>query len=265
MGKGAHPFAPLRRSRDMTDLRGKKAVVVGASSGIGRATLASLAAEGARVVGVARGKDRLERLARETPGEVSTMQGDATSPEVAARILETDPDVLVVSLGVGPALAPFDAHTWETFSAAWNGDLQATFHLCREAVRRPMRPGGVVVIVSSGAAIGGSPLSGGYAGAKRMQWLLAGYARQASEKRGLGVRFTALLPHQLVVGTAIGEAASSAYAEAAGISQAKFFERWESPLLPEAVARAIVDLARGGPGLEGPAYVVKGRGMEPIS
>src|SRR5262245_33736424 len=237
----------------MTDFRGKKALVVGASSGVGRATFVALAAQGARVFGVARGKERLERLARETPGEVTAIAADATQPETAARLFETDPDVVVLALGERPKMGTFDDLTWESFSAVWNADLRATFHLLREAVRRPMRPGGAFVVVSSGAAIVGSPLSGSYAGAKRMQWLLAGYARQIAEKRGLGIRFTALLPRQLIVGTEIGEAASAAYSEAAGISQAAYMERFGAPLVPESVAEAILRIAGGEPGLEGPA------------
>lgn len=248
----------------MTALGGKRAVVVGASSGIGRAALVALAAKGAKVVGVARGKERLERLTRETAGEVTALVGDAAQPDVARKIFEMDPDLVVVSLGEHPKMGAFDEHDWESFSAIWNADMQATFRLCQEAVRRPMRSGGTVIVVSSGAAIFGSPLSGGYAGAKRMQWLLAGYARKVSESRGLGIRFTALLPKQLVVGTANAESASRAYAQAAGVSQEKYFERFGTPLLPEGVAEAIVRIADGGADLGGPAYTVTGRGVEPI-
>src|SRR5688500_17289774 len=56
-------------------LTGKSAIVTGASSGIGRAVVETLARSGARVVAVARTKDKLEALAAElkasgAPGEV---------------------------------------------------------------------------------------------------------------------------------------------------------------------------------------------------
>jgi NAD(P)-dependent dehydrogenase (short-subunit alcohol dehydrogenase family) len=203
----------------MDDLKGKYAVVVGASSGIGRATLLTLASRGMRVCGVARGRERLDRIGREAPGEVTALAGDASDPEVAVRLLRDSPDLVVVCLGARPRMAPVDEQSWETFSAAWDTDVKATFHLCQEAVRRPLKPGSLVLIVSSGAAISGSPLSGGYAGAKRMQWLLAGYMQRISDRRKLGIRFVTLVPKQLIVGTAIGEDASSAYADEAGISQ----------------------------------------------
>jgi hypothetical protein len=47
-----------------------------------------------------------------------------------------------------------------------------------------------VPVGSSGAALQGLPLSGGYAGAKRTLWLLARYANGVAEK-GLGIRFQA--------------------------------------------------------------------------
>jgi NAD(P)-dependent dehydrogenase (short-subunit alcohol dehydrogenase family) len=245
----------------MDALKGKSAVVIGASSGVGRATLLALAAQGMRVCGVARRRDRLERIAREAPGEVIAMAGDATSAELAERVVrEMDPDLVVVAVGERPLMGPIDQLTWESFSAAWNVDLQATFHVARQAIGRPLRPGSLVVILSSGASIGGSPLSGGYAGAKRMQWLLAGYLQGLSDARKLGIRFVALLPKQLIAGTEIGDAASAAYAEQAGISQARFMERFGAPLQPEGVADAIVQIARGQAAVEGTAFGITGAG-----
>lgn len=243
-------------------MKGKTAVVVGASSGVGRATLVALANNGMRVYGVARDRARLERIAREAAGDVTAIAGDATRPELAKKIVhELDPDLIVISLGERPKMAPLDEQTWESFSAVWEADVKATFHLCQEAVRRPLRPGSTVVVLSSGAAINGSPLSGGYAGAKRMQWFLGGYLQALSKRRGLGIRFVTLLPKQLVVGTTIGEDASHAYGEAAGIGQARFMERFGAPLLPEGVADAIVGIVRDI-GSDATAFTVTGAGVE---
>lgn len=248
----------------MDGLKGKSAVVVGASSGVGRATLLALASRGVRVRGVARGRERLDRIGREAPGEVTAIAEDASDPGVAARLLRDAPDLVVVCVGARPRMAPVDEQTWESFSAAWSTDVKATFHLCQEAVRRPLKPGSVVVIVSSGAAISGSPLSGGYAGAKRMQWLLAGYMQRISDMRRLGIRFVTLVPKQFIVGTAIAEAGSSAYADDVGITQQKFMERFGPQLLPEAVAEVIVRIARGEAGMNGATVGVTGKGIEAI-
>ena len=48
--------------------------------------------------------------------------------------------------------------------------------------------------MSSGAALRGSPLSGGYAGAKATIRFITGYAADESERAGLGIRFVSVLP-----------------------------------------------------------------------
>jgi hypothetical protein len=62
-------------------------------------------------------------------------------------------------------------------------------------------------MTSSGAAIHGSPLSGGYGGAKKMIWLMAQYANSFSRKSGLNIRFQVIVPLQMVGGTGTGDVA----------------------------------------------------------
>ena len=70
--------------------------------------------------------------------------------------------------------------------------------------------------MSSGAAVAGSPLSGGYAGAKATIRFITGYAAEESERAGLGIRFVSMLP-RLTVATDLGSVAMAAYARRAGI------------------------------------------------
>jgi NAD(P)-dependent dehydrogenase (short-subunit alcohol dehydrogenase family) len=249
----------------MASLRGKSAIVIGASSGVGKATTRTLAAEGVRVTAVARNGDRLRALRDEAPEPVEIVQADAADPSLAARLLgEIRPDLVVLAAGVAPKMAPLDEQSWEEFSAPWNSDLQAAFHLLRSAISLPLRPGSTVVVVSSGAAINGSHLSGGYAGAKRMQWLLAGYAQKLSDGRKLGIRTLAVLPTQLIEGTTIAGAASSAYGASQGISGRDFMNRFDIPLDPQKVADAIAGALRGEVADGVTAIAVSGRGVEPI-
>lgn len=250
----------------MDALRGKTAIVIGASSGVGRATAKALLVEGVRVVGVARGADGLARLRSECPEGLDTVQGDAAEPALADRLLrERGPDLVVLAAGAVPRLAPISEQTWESFSQAWMADTQAAFHLVKAALTVPLRPGAAVVIVSSGAAIAGSPLSGGYAGAKRMQWLVAQYAQELSDARGLGIRFLALLPKQFIEGTRIGTTAAEAYGARKGMSGAEVMRRFALPLDPPKVAVAILAVLRGElpPGVT--AMAVTGKGLEAIS
>jgi hypothetical protein len=161
-------------------------------------------------------------------------------------------------------MAALSEQTWETFSEAWSSDTQAAFHLVKAALAEPLSPGSMVVIVSSGAAIKGSPLSGGYAGAKRMQWLLAGYAQQSSDQHKLGIRFLAVLPQQLIENTEIGNAAASAYGARQGISGAELMKRFKVPLGVEQVAGAIVGGLQGRVGERVTAIAVTGEGVEPL-
>ncbi len=161
-------------------------------------------------------------------------------------------------------MAPLDEQTWESFSETWNSDTKAAFQLAKAALSLPLSPGSSVVLVSSGAAINGSHLSGGYAGAKRMQWLLAGYAQQLSDARKLGLRFVAVLPKQLIEGTPIAAAASSAYGGWAGVSGAEFMKRFAVPLDVDKVATAVVAALRGEVAQGVSAVAVTGSGVETI-
>src|SRR5918994_414751 len=140
----------------------QRALVVGAGSGVGHATAGALTAAGARVV--AAGRER-----------------DATDPaHVAALLAEADPDLVVVAAGTRPRMAAIEDQSWESFSAPWNVDVRIAFEVGRAALARPLRPNSTVLIVSSGAALNGSPLSGGPPGPQRVPNVLAGYLQRAA-------------------------------------------------------------------------------------
>jgi NAD(P)-dependent dehydrogenase (short-subunit alcohol dehydrogenase family) len=250
----------------MTSLRGKSAVVTGGSSGVGKATVRALISEGARVTAVARGADRLRALEAEVGDGLATLQGDAADPVFAERLLrELRPDMVVLAAGVTPRMGRLDELDWESFSETWNGDLKASFHFMKQALKLPLPPGSTVVVVSSGAAIHGSPLSGGYAGAKRMQWLLAGYAQRVSDAKKLGIRMLAVLPDQLIEGTTIGARAAAAYGAMNGITEEAFMKRFDVPLDVGKVASAILNALRGGVQAGVNAIAVRGTGIEPLA
>jgi NAD(P)-dependent dehydrogenase (short-subunit alcohol dehydrogenase family) len=249
----------------MENLRGKRALVLGATGSVGQETVKALLSVGVRVLAVARGAEGLQKLKAQHPA-VETLSGDAADPVLATQLVRAQkPDLIVLASGVMPPMGPLDELTWERFSTTWNSDMQSAFHLVKAAVQAPLRPGSTVVVVSSGAAIGGSPLSGGYAGAKRMQWLLAGYAQQLSDQRQLGIRFVAVLPKQLIEGSRIGELASSTYGAAMGITAEQYLrKRFDLPLDARRVAGAIVSLLAGDVAPATTAIAVTAKGVESL-
>ncbi|MBS0367536.1 MAG: SDR family oxidoreductase [Proteobacteria bacterium] len=207
------------------------ALVTGGSRGLGLGVVEALVARGARVTVVARTTGPLMELQRRL--DVTILPGDAAQQEFAESTLaRVRPSVLVLNAGAIPVMAPLHEQTWESFSESWNADVQATFHWVRAALRLPLAPASRVLLSSSGAAIAGSPLSGGYAGAKRTIGFLAQYANDAAKSLGLDIRFQALLPRQIVGATALGRTAVQAYARRAGKTTEEVLAGFGKPLEP---------------------------------
>jgi len=122
--------------------------------------------------------------------------------------------------------------------------VQHVFNWTREALLLPLPPGSVVIAISSAAAVNGSPLSGGYAGAKAAIRFIASYAAGESGRNGLGIRFTSVLP-QLTPETGLGAVAVAAYATRQGVGIPAFLDRLGPVLTPEQVGAAIVDHVTG--------------------
>src|SRR3989440_4893710 len=150
-------------------LSGRTTVVVGASRGLGRGIAGAFAEAGAPVVAVARTGPALAELAT-TSANIRTEVADAADATVAWSLLDQyEPEVLILVAGANPVMRPLQYQTWETFSINWHTDVKIAFTWLREALLKPLPPGSRVVVVSSGAAINGSPASGGYAGSKATQ------------------------------------------------------------------------------------------------
>jgi NAD(P)-dependent dehydrogenase (short-subunit alcohol dehydrogenase family) len=247
----------------MGHLNGKTALVTGGSRGIGLGIVRALAAEGAAVSALARDAERLERLKGEV-ADVQTWVADVADPQAApATLHDIRPDMLILNAGATPTMAPVHRQSWEQFSRTWSTDVHMTFAFGKEALTLPLTPGSVVVIVASGAAIGagGSPLSGGYAGAKRMQLLLASYLQGEADALNRNIRFVALVPRQIIGATDLGRAAAAAYAAHQGISEQAFLDRFGPPLTPEDVGRAVVTLICDPAYRSGTAFGISGRGL----
>lgn len=237
-----------------TPMNERTAMVVGGSRGLGRGIALALSDEGARVVTLSRQATPATALIAET--------GDATDPAVAQRLLDRhQPDVLVIAAGAVPPMAPLHEYTWETFSLAWDQDVRIAFTWLGAVLRRPPAPGSVVVVLGSAASLRGSPLSGGYAGAKATVRHITAYAR--GQAQGGGATFTTMLPG-LAPDTAVGRTAVRAYAGRQGISETEFAARLPAPLTPEIAGKSVVELVSGPADRIAEAYMLDGAGLHEL-
>jgi NAD(P)-dependent dehydrogenase (short-subunit alcohol dehydrogenase family) len=247
----------------MTDLSNSFTIVVGASRGLGRGVATGLAEAGAPVVAVS-------RTAAEFPepiggsGTVEAEIADAGDAAVAARLLERyEPKVVVLVAGASPHMRPLQEQTWETFSVNWQTDVRIAFHWLREALLKPLSPGSRVIVFSSGAALKGSPLSGGYAGAKATQRFITGYAQDEAQRNGLDITFTALLPRMTPL-TDLGRSAVEAYAARAGQTLEEYVEGLGPPVTPEIAAAAVLELVQADTAQIARAYMLTGAGPQSL-
>jgi NAD(P)-dependent dehydrogenase (short-subunit alcohol dehydrogenase family) len=247
----------------MRNLSGTTAIVTGASRGFGKATAVLLAAQGAHVVGVARGGRLLSELKEQLSEAFTPEVANVADPTVAARLLSLyRPQTLVLNAGATPTVGTLREQTWEDFSANWNVDVFHVFNFTREALTAPLEPGSVVVSLSSGAALRGSPLSGGYAGAKSTIKLISAYAGSEAERAGSNIRFVAVLP-QLTPATDLGRIYTEAYAARAGLSETLFLERLGGTLSADQAAKSISDLVTDD-AYAAPAYLVTPAGLHAL-
>jgi 3-oxoacyl-[acyl-carrier protein] reductase len=229
----------------MRDLANNTTIVVGASRGLGRGIATALAEAGAPVVAVS----RTAMSFPEPTGGAGAIQpevADAGAATVAASLLDRyEPETVILVAGASPHMRSLQQQTWETFSVNWETDVRIAFHWLREALRGPLRPGSRVIVFSSGAAVSpnGSPLSGGYAGAKATQRFMTGYARDEAERAGLGITFTAVMPYFAPV-TGVGRLAVQAYAARAGQPVEEYLRQHAPLLTPEIAGAALVELVR---------------------
>lgn len=155
----------------------RRAVVTGASSGIGAATVRRLRADGWDVVAVARRVDRLAALAAETGADVLAV--DITSDDDVARLAEHlratgGVDALVDNAGVAHGLDPVERASVEDWRAMYEVNVLGTLRVTQAVL--PLlreRGGGDVVVMTSTAAHGAYEGGAGYTAAKHAERMLS--------------------------------------------------------------------------------------------
>jgi len=159
----------------MSELKGKVAIVTGASKGIGAGIAKGLGAAGAAVVvNYASSKEGADRVVAEITGKggkAIAVQGDVSkSADVRRLFAETKrafgaPNVLVNNAGIY-AFAPLENVTEDEFHREFNTNVLGSILTIQEAVKHFGPDGGSVINISSVASISAPPNSVVYSASK---------------------------------------------------------------------------------------------------
>ena len=184
------------------DLRidGRRALVTGASRGLGRAIALSLAGEGAQVVAVARNRERLEELAASTRAGIGSISvcacdlSDAAAIERLADLL-AEVDILVLNTG-GPPAGPVAATTDATWTTQFESMFLSAVRLTRLALGGMRTRGfGRIIAVVSSAVIQPIPNLGV---SNTIRLALVGWAKTlAGEVAGAGITVNCVAPGRI--------------------------------------------------------------------
>jgi 3-hydroxyacyl-CoA dehydrogenase / 3-hydroxy-2-methylbutyryl-CoA dehydrogenase len=188
------------------DIKGKRAVVAGGASGLGRAVCVELSACGADVAVLDREIDQAQEVAREVGGVA--VQVDVTSAESAERAITEvlgafgGIDINVNTAGVPHAhktVADGQAAPLDWFQTVIDVNLVGTFNILRLAVQAMLKSApdaggerGVIVNTSSGAAYEGQVGQAAYSASKAG---VIGMAMPiARDLAGTGIRINTIAP-----------------------------------------------------------------------
>ncbi|MEO5805601.1 SDR family oxidoreductase [Devosia sp.] len=179
-------------------LKGKVAIISGASAGIGQAAARCLGREGASLVLTARRRERLDELAaevRELGGEAIVVLGDARDEQTAIDVANEAQkafgriDILINNVGVGNYKNLVDT-TLENYVEMMDANMRSSFLFTRYVVPKMIEQrNGLVLFVSSMAGVYGFAGEAVYCATKFAQ---VGFAQGLDKE---------LRPHGIKVGT----------------------------------------------------------------
>jgi NAD(P)-dependent dehydrogenase (short-subunit alcohol dehydrogenase family) len=139
--------------------KGKKAIITGAGSGIGKATIERFVSEGGRAIAVDISQERLNKLSAEfhqRGEEVELVCGDLSSLQTIDTIMSATGahlDILINNAGIMDDFVPLDEIDDELWDRVISVNLTSVMKLSRAAIKVMLKQGhGVIVTTSSGAS-----------------------------------------------------------------------------------------------------------------
>jgi len=189
--------------REMASLESKSALVTGASSGMGEEITKAMAAAGASVAAVARNEERLNAVLDEVAsggGEALGLVRDLTADGAPRAVVEEAVerlgklDILANVAGI-MELGPISETRIESLDRQFETNVRAPFALTQAALPHLRESGGVIIFISSMAALAAFPESAAYTATKGA---IDAMARQlAVELAPEGVRVNAIAPGEI--------------------------------------------------------------------
>ncbi len=181
-------------------LAGRIALVTGAASGIGAATVEAMLREGAVVIGTDVNDAWIARAAHDADDRLHRWRLDVTREEDWAQAFDRAaagigvPDVLVNNAGVMPAIVSLAETRLEEWRRVMAVNLDGVFIGLAEAMRRMAGRGGAIVNVSSVAGLVGMPFNGAYGPSKAGVLLLTKGAALEGARLDPPIRVNAVHP-----------------------------------------------------------------------
>ncbi|HEX7873768.1 MAG TPA: SDR family oxidoreductase [Sphingobium sp.] len=223
----------------------KTILVIGGTTGIGRATVDAFVAEGAHVLFTGRDQKVVDRVASELGARCTGLAADIASPGDTTALMQTIEetfgriDVLYVNAGVG-AFMPIEQVTESDWDRITDTNIKGAYFCIQKALPL-MGAGGSIVTCGSAAHV--KALSGNSIYAATKAGLRAIVRNLALELMDRGIRVNSLSPGP--VDTPIIDKAAGA--DSAGAAEIRRFMAEAVPMKrlgrPEEIARAVLFLA----------------------
>ncbi|MFN3424153.1 MULTISPECIES: SDR family oxidoreductase [Novosphingobium] len=178
---------------------GKKGLITGAASGIGRATAIRFAAEGAELTIADRNLAGLEETAAmmaRTPRVQGYDAADYASCRALVDVAAADGLDIVCNIAGLLKWGPSDSFSAEDFDLLMHVNATSVFVICQAAMPHLLKSRGVIVNTASTAALQGQPYNIAYSASKHA---VAAITRGlAIEYAAAGVRINAICPGHVV-------------------------------------------------------------------
>lgn len=240
------------------EVKNKVVVITGASSGFGEAMALAFGAAGAKLLLVARGKDKLDAVAARivaNGGTATTCLADVTKADafegITASCLSTygQLDVLINNVGGGVKIAHVDEQEPADIEAAIQLNLISVINACRHVVPvMKKQKSGLIINLTSAC--------------DRFGW--PGWAVYSAAKAGISMfdrcLYTEVREFGIGVTTLVPGGSNTGFQKGAGIDDFEWDEG--NALRPEHIADAAVAIASMKPGAVVPEMVVMGKAQE---